>query len=102
MLAPNIVQLIAVVEIVVIVHGLAVLGWDNVGTCNPRQSCAHQVSKLVAGSDNTAGSLVALLAGFKMDTVEKWSTQSKRTAGKKACTRLFTKRPPPSPLLRLL
>ena len=66
-LAPNIVQLRAVVEIVVIVHGLAVLGWDNVGTRDPCQSCAHQVSELVAGSDNTASSLVMIFAGFDME-----------------------------------
>ena len=66
-LAPNIVQLRAVVEIVVIVHGLAVLGWDNVGTRDPCQSCAHQVSELVTGSDNTASSLVMIFAGFDVE-----------------------------------
>ena len=59
-------ELRAVVEIVVVVHGLAVLGWDNVGTRNPCHSCALQVSELVAGSDNAASSLVMIFAVFEM------------------------------------
>ena len=73
-MAPNIVQLRAVVEIVVVVHGLAVLGWDNVGTRDPCHSCAHQVSELVTGSDNTASSLVMIFAGFDMEK-RIWSTE---------------------------